>query len=151
VNAIAIVIGALLTATVWPDRAPGGGGTAPTPGIVVYKSPTCGCCGKWIQHLRAAGFRVVVHETTDLRAVKTRYSVPQPLESCHTAVTAGYAIEGHVPADVVARLLRERPAVAGIAVAGMPLGAPGMEGPGGQPYDVAAFRREGGWSVYERR
>jgi len=80
--------------------------------------------------------------------------VPQALESCHTALVGGYVVEGHVPADVIQRLLRERPAVAGIAVPGMPAGSPGMEGlpgPARQPYNVLAFRAEGGWSVYERR
>jgi hypothetical protein len=83
--------------------------------------------------------------------VKRQLGVPRPLESCHTAVVGPYVVEGHVPADVIARLLRDKPAVLGIAVPGMPAGSPGMEGATRQPYEVLAFRREGGWSVYERR
>ena len=124
------------------------------PAVTVYKSPTCGCCSKWITHLQQAGFVVTAHDTDNVAPIKRQHGVPQALESCHTALVAGYVVEGHVPADVIQRLLRERPAIAGIAVPGMPAGSPGMEGLGGperQPYNVMAFRAEGGWSVYERR
>jgi len=124
------------------------------PAVTVYKSPTCGCCSRWIVHLQQAGFVVTAHDTDNVAPIKRQHGVPQALESCHTALVGGYVVEGHVPADVIQRLLRERPAIAGIAVPGMPAGSPGMEGLGGpehQPYNVMAFRAEGGWSVYERR
>ena len=129
------------------------GQTPAGPTVTVYKSPTCGCCTKWMEHLERAGFTVVGHDVNDLAAIKRQHRVPRSLESCHTAIVDAYVVEGHVPADVIQRLLRERPKVAGIAVAGMPAGSPGMEFPNAQkqPYDVMAFRTEGGWSVYERR
>ena len=122
------------------------------PAVTVYKTPTCGCCTKWIDHLKQAGFTVTAHDLENLAPIKRQHGVPQALESCHTAVVGGYVVEGHVPAGVIQRLLRERPAVAGIAVPGMPAGSPGMEYPDArpQPYDVLAFRAEGGWSVYAR-
>ena len=122
------------------------------PAVTVYKTPTCGCCTKWIDHLKQAGFTVTAHDLENLAPIKRQHGVPQTLESCHTAVVGGYVVEGHVPAAVIERLLREKPAVAGIAVPGMPAGSPGMEYPDArpQPYDVLAFRAEGGWSVYAR-
>ena len=110
------------------------------PVVNVSRSPSCGCCGDWITHVRAAGFTVNDRLIDDLAPLKAQLSVPTDLQSCHTAVVDGYAIEGHVPAEDVHRLLRERPAAAGIAVAGMPLGSPGME-VGGQtePYEVTLF------------
>ncbi len=121
--------------------------------MVVYKTPTCGCCKKWVEHVQAAGFQVEVHDTADVTPVKNEHGLPQHLASCHTAIVDGYVIEGHVPADVIRRLLAERPQVAGIAVPGMPMGSPGMEVPGGQahPYDVIAFARNGTVSVFETR
>lgn len=95
--------------------------------MTVYKSPTCGCCRNWVEHVKRHGFGAVVRDTSELTAIKTSLGVPANLRSCHTAVVAGYVIEGHVPADVIQRLLRERPDVVGIAVAGMPAGSPGME------------------------
>lgn len=104
-------------------------------------------------HLRAHGFTVTAHDVDDLRAVKSRHGVPRQLESCHTGVVDGYVIEGHVPADTITRLLRERPAVAGVAVPGMPIGSPGMEVPGHapQPYQVMTFDRKGTTRVFETR
>lgn len=111
--------------------------------ITVYKSPTCGCCTKWEEHLRQNGFRVVSKETTDLDQVKLKHRVPRELGSCHTGVIAGYAIEGHVPAASIRRLLKERPkGVLGLAVPGMPMGSPGMEGPESVRYEVLALREE---------
>jgi len=107
------------------------------PGVMsVYKSPWCGCCTAWVDHVRAAGFSVEVTEVEDLQAIKTMAGIPNEAQACHTAMIDGYAIEGHVPADVIARLLDERPGVAGIAVPGMPVGSPCMEGPNPQAYDV---------------
>ena len=119
--------------------------------VVVYKSPTCGCCAKWIDHLEDNGFSVEVHDERNMDPVKHRLGVPRHLQSCHTAEVGGYIVEGHVPADVIARMLRERPAINGLAVPGMPMGSPGMEGPRKDPYDVLAYDAAGKASVYERR
>ncbi|MFQ5889512.1 MAG: DUF411 domain-containing protein [Gemmatimonadota bacterium] len=119
--------------------------------VTVYKSPTCGCCSKWVDHLRKSGFEVVALDVTDLVSVKARHGVPPELSSCHTATVEGYVIEGHVPADLIARLLEERPEVAGLAVPGMPMGSPGMEGARKDPYDILAFDREGNARVYASR
>ena len=122
------------------------------PGITVYKTATCGCCSLWVDHLKAAGFEVKAVDVEDIAAVKTTYGVPAALQSCHTAVVSGYAIEGHVPADAVARLLKERPPVAGLAVPGMPVGSPGMEvGNRRDPYSIMSFDRTGKSAVFERR
>jgi hypothetical protein len=117
---------------------------APGPLMTIYKSPTCGCCQKWVMHVAAAGFRTAVNDVDDLDAIKTRHGVPAALQSCHTAVVDGYVVEGHVPAADVRRLLKERPKVKGIAVGGMPAGSPGMEMPGrSDRYEVTAFRADG--------
>ncbi len=130
----------------------GVGAQAAPVAITVYKSPTCGCCAKWVEHLQAAGFRPEVHDEAQMDAVKTKIGVPADLRSCHTAVVDGYAVEGHVPADVIRKLLAERPKVAGIAVPGMPVGSPGMEsGDQKTPYDVVAFTKDGATSVYAKR
>jgi hypothetical protein len=121
--------------------------------IAVYKSATCGCCQGWVEHLRGSGFAVTAHDVDDLAGVKTTNNVPSRLQSCHTAVVGGYVIEGHVPADVIQRLLKERPAIAGLAVPGMPVGSPGMEVPGAprDPYNVVSFDKQGTVAVYESR
>jgi hypothetical protein len=118
--------------------------------IHVYKTPTCGCCSKWVDHLEANGFAVETTDLEDLGPVKAKYGVPTDLGSCHTAVANGYAIEGHVPAGDIARMLEERPKIAGIAVPSMPAGSPGMEVPSGrvQPYRVIAFDKDGNARVY---
>lgn len=124
---------------------------AQTPTIVVYKRPECSCCGHWIDHVKAAGFRVSVRNRSDLSDIKDRYGITPALLSCHTAVVEGYAVEGHVPADVIQRLLRERPAVTGIAVPGMPAGSPGMEGLVRESYNVLTFDRSGRTRIYATR
>ena len=118
--------------------------------VTVYKSPTCGCCSKWVDHLQANGFEVKAVDMPDVQPMKQRFGVPEHLASCHTAVVDGYVIEGHVPASDVKRLLAERPDVAGLAVPGMPIGSPGMEveGRAPQPYDVIAFTKGGQQSVF---
>ena len=113
------------------------------PLVSVYKSPTCGCCGEWVKHIRASGFRVETREIADVAPIRRRYGVPDQLASCHTAVVAGYAIEGHVPASDIQRLLRERPKVRGLAVPGMVAGSPGMEQGPPQPYATLAFDDRG--------
>ena len=112
---------------------------AAVPAIEVYKSPTCGCCGKWNDHMRTAGFTVNSTDLPDVATVKDKHGVPPALRSCHTAIVGGYVIEGHVPADVIKKLLRDRPAVVGIAVPGMPKGSPGMEGSRVDSYNVRSF------------
>lgn len=125
---------------------------AAKPSVTVYKSPTCGCCSKWVDHMRASGFEVKALDVEDIEAVKRTHGVPEGISSCHTSLVGGYVIEGHVPADAVARVLRERPKIAGIAVPGMPLGSPGMEqGPRKDPYAILSFEKTGKYSVYERR
>ncbi len=116
--------------------------------ITVYKTATCGCCSKWIAHLEANGFEVVAHDMADMTSVKIENGIHREFSSCHTAVIDGYVIEGHVPAEDIQRLLRDRPAVAGIAVPGMPMGSPGMEGPNPRAYDVLTFDNLGRTSVY---
>ena len=120
------------------------------PVVDVYKTPTCGCCSKWVEHLLAAGFEVRTTDMRDLSEFKARHSVPHQAESCHTALIAGYVVEGHVPASDIRRLLRERPAISGVAVPGMPIGSPGMEVPGtrAEPYDVIAFDENGRTDVF---
>ena len=118
--------------------------------ITVYKSPTCGCCSQWIAHLESSGFRVEAINLTDLSAVKREHGIRPAFTSCHTAVVDGYVIEGHVPARDIQRLLTDRPDVAGLAVPGMPVGSPGMDGPNPQPYNVLTFDAEGNTSVYAR-
>lgn len=125
---------------------------AGAPEITVYKSPTCGCCNSWVDHLREHGFAVVERDTSDMAPIKAAHGTGGALESCHTGLVDGYVVEGHVPADLIARLITEKPeGVAGLAVPGMPMGSPGMEGPYKDAYDVLAFRKDGGTSVYARR
>ena len=109
--------------------------------INVHKDPNCGCCGAWVDHLRAAGFTVTVNGTSALHGIKQRLGVPDHLSSCHTAEIAGYVVEGHVPAAAILRLLDEKPAGRGLAVPGMPIGSPGMEVEGSPPetYEVVLF------------
>lgn len=123
-----------------------------SPALDVYKDPNCGCCSKWVEHLRQHDFTVRVTDTDDLGAVKAAHGVPPQVESCHTALVGGYVVEGHVPAADIVRLLQERPAIAGIGVAGMPIGSPGMEVPGmkPQPYEVVAFDKDARTHVFAR-
>ncbi len=116
---------------------------AEPPEVQVYKSPTCGCCDKWIDHLRAEGFRVRATDVADVGPIKTENGLPPALAACHTAFVGGYVVEGHVPAADVRRLLDERPDVAGLAVPGMPIGSPGMEGPNPERYQVLSFGESG--------
>jgi len=122
------------------------------PMVTVYKSPTCGCCSKWIEHMKAQGFDVKSTDQTDVTPIKTQYGVPADAQSCHTALVGGYVLEGHVPASAVKKLLNEKPKVVGLAVPGMPVGSPGMEVPSGQveAYNVVAFDKAGKQTVYEK-
>ena len=125
-------------------------GRAATAGtsVDVYKSPTCGCCGKWVEHLRANDFAVRVNEIADVDAFRARAGVPAALAACHTALVDGYVVEGHVPAADIRKLLAERPEALGLAVPGMPMGSPGMDSPHAGAYDVLLFQHNGATRVY---
>jgi hypothetical protein len=124
-----------------------------TTSVIVYKSPTCGCCSNWVTHLRSNGFQVEANNVGDaqLRAIATSAGVTDDLASCHTAKVGGYVVEGHVPAADIQRMLKEKPAIAGIAAPGMPMGSPGMEQGGRKdPYNVIAFTKDGKQSVFAK-
>ena len=143
--AVALVGPAVAAQTAAKKAAPG-----PQP-IVVYKTATCGCCGKWVDHLNAAGFAPTVHTVPTMDDAPMRKQIPTPLRSCHTATLEGYLVEGHVPADVIRKLLKEKPRVEGIAVPGMPAGSPGMESPNPVPYDVVTFDAAGKTTVFAKK
>lgn len=109
------------------------------PAVTVWKDANCSCCGGWVEHLRRNGFAVIVIEMSNVQSVKTQRGVPAELTSCHTAAIAGYTIEGHVPAVAILRLIAEKPAGRGLAVPGMPIGSPGMEGGTPEAYHVMLF------------
>jgi hypothetical protein len=118
--------------------------------IDVYKSPYCGCCGKWVEHLRQAGFDVRTHEVNDVPAARQRLGMPERLGSCHTAKVAGYVVEGHVPAADIQRLLKEKPKALGIAVPSMPPGSPGMESPKPVHYNTLLVQAGGETSTFAK-
>ena len=119
--------------------------------IVMYKDPNCGCCGKWAEHMRSAGFAVKEVASARMDLVKQEAGVPEALGSCHTAKVAGYVVEGHVPAADVRRMLAEKPAIRGLSAPGMPLGSPGMEGPyPAERYDVVSFDAQGRSAVFSK-
>lgn len=122
---------------------------ASPPSVTVYKDPRCGCCAAWARYLTQAGFTVTTHDVSDLPDRKRALGVPAQLNSCHTAQVGPYVVEGHVPAAAIERLLREQPKAIGIAVARMPVGSPGMEGPNPQSYEVKLFDARGE-QVFER-
>ncbi len=127
-----------------------GAGPAQSASMVVYKSPTCGCCKNWIAYMKRNGHSVQVQDLEDLDKIKKMAGIPEPFQSCHTAIVDGYVVEGHVPAKDVERLLKDRPKARGIAVPGMPSGAPGMGQDGAEGYDVVLFQADGSSSVYAR-
>jgi hypothetical protein len=116
--------------------------------VFVYKDPSCVCCGRWIDHMRQNGFSVTVSDVDDMTPIKFKMGVPEAMESCHTAQIGDYVVEGHVPADDIKRMLRERPAIKGLTVPGMPMSAPGMDSPDNEPYAVLAFETTGRSRVY---
>lgn len=136
----AVAIGSI--ALVGPARAAG-------ENMVVYKDPNCGCCEEWADAMKAAGFSVTIEDVADLDAIKQRFAIAAPLQGCHTAIVAGYYLEGHVPLDAVTRLLAERPAIAGLAVPGMPMGSLGMGNDPRASYDVLAVAKDGSSRVYQ--
>ncbi len=117
---------------------------------VVYKSPSCGCCKSWVTHIEKNGFQAEIHDVDDVTPFKKQYHVPDAMASCHTAVVGAYVFEGHVPADLMHKVLKEKPAIIGLATPGMPQSAPGMD-MGKAPYDVIAFTKAGKTSVYAKR
>ena len=119
------------------------------PLMTVWKTPWCGCCGGWVEHMETAGFKVVVKQVEDLEKIKSMAGIPEDLESCHTAVVGEYKVEGHVPAADIKKLLATKPAVHGIAVPGMPAGSPGMGGDP-EPYKVMTFTLDGKTAVFNR-
>jgi len=122
-----------------------------SPVVTVYKDPGCECCAKWVKHVTANGFVVSVRDVQNMDEVKRTMNVPSALQSCHTAVVGRYVIEGHVPADVIKKLLAEQAPVLGLAVPGMVTGSPGMEGGRAERYNVIAFERSGKTRVYAAR
>ncbi|MBB3222100.1 DUF411 domain-containing protein [Pseudoduganella umbonata] len=123
---------------------------AAAPTIEVFKSASCGCCAKWVKHLEANGFSVKTQDVANPADYRQKAGIPDSLGSCHTALVRGYAIEGHVPAADIKRLLAETPRAKGLAVPGMPLGSPGMEGPRKDPYEVLLVQADGRTTVYKR-
>lgn len=114
---------------------------ASLPVVTVYKSPTCGCCGKWVKHMESNGFKVVTKNSNNLDSIKKRLGINQEFQSCHTAKIGNYIVEGHVPASDIKRMLTEKPTINGLAVPGMPMGSPGMEGHRKDNYNVLAINK----------
>ena len=148
---VGAAFGAGALAIVAPRVLLAGAGAAPI-AMTVYKSPSCGCCKEWVKHMQANGFTAKIVDMDDLSEVKRNAGVPDRLQSCHTALIGAYVAEGHVPADLVKKMLDEKPKIAGLTVPGMVAGSPGME-QGGRttPYDVIAFTKDGKSSVYAKR
>lgn len=147
----------LLSTLAWAAGTASGLAAASTrPVVEVWKTPTCGCCHDWIKHLQANGFEVKTHDVSDAvkREYRQRLGLADRYGSCHTALVGGYLLEGHVPAREIQRLLKDKPRALGLAVPGMPIGSPGMDGPeyGGRkdPYDVLLVQRGGTATVYQR-
>ena len=133
---------------------PAGSSVAPSSdsgALVVYKEATCPCCNAWVDYMRSHGYRVVTYNVSDLDAVKRKHGITPALQSCHTTEVGGYFVEGHVPAELVRRLLTERPRIAGIAVPGMPVGSPGMEVGPPEPYDILSVDSSGATAIFGRR
>jgi hypothetical protein len=124
--------------------------SAAGPRVNIYKTRTCGCCGKWVEHLKASGFDTHVTDVPSTAEYRKQYGVPDQLQSCHTAVVGGYAVEGHVPAADIHRLLKQKPKAKGLAVPGMPMGSPGMEGARRDAYAVLLFQTDGRTSVFQK-
>lgn len=139
-------LGMLAAAALAPIAA-----AASAPLITVYKTPSCGCCHDWISHLQKNGFEVLAHDVPDTSPYRSKLGVPKELASCHTGVIDGYALEGHVPAEDIKRLLAEKPKARGLSVPGMVVGSPGMETDGTRrdAFDVVLFDDAGSRKVYK--
>ena len=138
---------AALVATLGAAALPG---PAAPPSVLVYKSPSCGCCKAWMDHLSQNGFKVTGKDMDNVQPMKDEVGLPAKLASCHTAIVDGYVIEGHVPAADIHRLLKERPKIVGLSAPGMPPSSPGMDQPGKVPYDVIAFDARGTTTVFAK-
>src|ERR1035437_669623 len=139
---LSVVIATVLSsASVWAQ-------TLPT--VDIYKSPTCGCCGKWIEHMKKNGFKVEIHEVSDIPAARKSLGMPDKLGSCHTSKIGNYVVEGHVPAADIQRLLKEKPKALGLAVPSMPPGAPGMDVPNATPYETLLVQADGTTRVFAK-
>lgn len=138
---IALILTLILSSPVWADKPPV---------IEVYKSPTCGCCKLWMDHLKQNGFEVKAHDVSDVPAMRQQLGMPANLGACHTAKVGNYLVEGHVPAADIQRLLKEKPKAIGLAVPGMPPGSPGMESPRPVPYNTLLVEKQGTTRVYAR-
>ncbi|WP_020654105.1 DUF411 domain-containing protein [Massilia niastensis] len=125
------------------------GAMAAQPVIEVYKSASCGCCKEWVKHLEANGFSVKARDVDNPSDYREKFGIPHEFGSCHSARVNGYALEGHVPAAEIKRLLAEKPRARGLAVPAMPMGSPGMEGPRSDPYDVLLVKDGGKATVYK--
>lgn len=158
---LSLIVTAAIVATTlfWPEPAheanaaeTTAGTTKELPEITVYKSPTCGCCTDWEVHLEKEGFKVISHKRTNMDSIKKKLGVKSHLASCHTATIDGYVIEGHVPADDIKRLLKEKTETAGLTAPGMPQHSPGMQPPGEKPrgYSVLMFDKDGKTRVFTR-
>lgn len=139
-----MLVQALLTGALGVHLAAG----AAAPVIEVYKSASCGCCTEWVKHLARNGFTVKAQNVANPSDYREKFGLPQALGSCHTGMVAGYALEGHIPADDIKRLLAEKPKAKGLAVPSMPLGSPGMEGPRKDPFDVLLVHADDRYSAY---
>ncbi len=118
--------------------------------MTVYRSPSCGCCGVWVEHAKKHGFQIKDIKTEEIEALKQKYNIPPELASCHTTIIDGYVMEGHIPADDIKRFLSEKPEFAGLAVPGMPIGTPGMEARDiKQPFQILAFNDKGEVEVFK--
>lgn len=124
--------------------------TAASEVIDVYKNPNCGCCGKWVEHMQKAGFKVRMHELSNVSPMRQKLGMPERYASCHTAKVGNYLLEGHVPAADVKRLLREKPKAIGLAVPGMPAGSPGMEGPPPASYNTLLVKSDANSLIFAR-
>jgi len=149
-RSLMIGLGGVAVAAAGAMAFPGlfGSGSARAGEVVVYKSPSCGCCGQWATHMRQSGFAVSVKNIDNISPVKEQAGVPYDLESCHTAFIDGYVVEGHVPAQDIHKMLAEKPSIKGLAVPGMPMGSPGMEGGDPEPYTVYSFDADGKAKAY---
>ena len=116
--------------------------------VMLYKTPGCECCSGYADYLRSHGFTVTVKETEKLASISGNAGIPAELQGCHTSFLGGYVVDGHVPIEAVQKLLAERPAIKGLALAGMPPGSPGMPGPKQEPFIIHAIDKEGKSSVY---
>ena len=129
-------------------HAQAGGKAAADRHLRVYKSPTCGCCANWVRYMQAKGFTATTTDMADVAPIKLQNGVPARAYSCHTTLVGGYVIEGHVPVEDIQRLLKEKPAIVGLAAPGMPAGSPGMDVPNSPSYDVVSFDKNGKMTVF---